>query len=110
PLNSVLILSRQLAENSEGKLTQRQVQFAETIHSSGNDLLSLINDILDLSKIESGMMAIEVGDVSFIEAAEPLNRSFNQIAQDKGLQFTISVDPKLPPSITTDQKRLQQIL
>jgi HAMP domain-containing protein/CheY-like chemotaxis protein/signal transduction histidine kinase len=110
PLNSMLILSRQLAENGEGNLAPRQVQFAETIHSSGNDLLSLINDILDLSKIESGMMAIEIGEVPFVDAAEPLSRSFHQIAQDKGLEFTIGVDPKLPASINTDQKRLQQIL
>src|SRR6202022_1623795 len=64
PLNSMLILSRQLAENGEENLTDKQVQFAETIHSSGSDLLTLINDILDLSKIESGMMGIEVSDVS----------------------------------------------
>jgi HAMP domain-containing protein/CheY-like chemotaxis protein/signal transduction histidine kinase len=110
PLNSMLILSRQLAENSEATLTQRQVQFAETIHSSGNDLLSLINDILDLSKIESNMMAIEVGEVPFADVTEQMNRSFHQIAQDKSLDFTIDVEPGLPASILTDQKRLQQIL
>ena len=89
PLNSMLILSRQLAENAEGNLNGKQVQFAETIHSSGADLLSLINDILDLSKIESGMMAIEVGETPFAEIAEQLNRSFHQVAADKGLEFTI---------------------
>ncbi len=110
PLNSMLILSRQLAENSEGALTPRQVQFAETIHSSGNDLLSLINDILDLSKIESGMMAIETSEVDFTDVTEQMNRSFHQLAQDKGLEFTIDVEPNLPASILTDQKRLQQVL
>ncbi|HKA19412.1 MAG TPA: HAMP domain-containing protein [Blastocatellia bacterium] len=110
PLNSMLILSRQLAENAEGTLNNRQVQFAETIHSSGNDLLSLINDILDLSKIESGMMAIETSEVPFADVTDQMNRSFHQLAQDKGLEFTIETDPSLPPSILTDQKRLQQIL
>src|SRR5262249_3620287 len=110
PLNSMLILSRQLAENAEGTLNNRQVQFAETNHSSGNDLLSLINDILDLSKIESGMMAIETSEVPFADVTDQMNRSFHQLAQDKGLEFTIETDPSLPPSILTDQKRLQQIL
>src|SRR5262249_16730568 len=93
PLNSMLILSRQLAENAEGTLNNRQVQFAETIHSSGNDLLSLINDILDLSKIESGMMAIETSEVPFADVTDQMNRSFHQLAQDKGLEFTIETDP-----------------
>jgi HAMP domain-containing protein/CheY-like chemotaxis protein/signal transduction histidine kinase len=110
PLNSMLILSRQLAENAEGSLSSRQVQFAETIHSSGNDLLSLINDILDLSKIESGMMATETSEVPFADVTDQMNRSFHQLAQDKGLEFTIETDPSLPASILTDQKRLQQIL
>jgi len=110
PLNSMLILSRQLAENSEGALTPRQVQFAETIHSSGNDLLSLINDILDLSKVESGMMAVEISEVPFTDVTEQMNRSFYQLGQDKGLEFAIEIEPNLPPFILTDQKRLQQIL
>jgi len=110
PLNSMLILSRQLAENVDATLTQRQVQFAETIHSSGNDLLSLINDILDLTKIEAGMMAIETGEVPFTDVTMQMNRSFHQLAQDKGLDFTIDIEPNLPSSILTDQKRLQQIL
>ena len=110
PLNSMLILSRQLAENNKGNLDGKQVQFAETIHSSGADLLLLINDILDLSKIESGMMAIEVGKTSFNEITEQLNRSFHQVAADKGLEFTIESAPNLPPIINTDHKRLEQIL
>src|SRR5262249_4471947 len=110
PLNSMLILSRQLAENRESTLTSRQVQFAETIYTAGNDLLSLINDILDLSKIESGMMAIEPSEVPFSDVTEQMQRSFHQVAQDKGLEFTIDVEPQVPVSILTDQKRLQQIL
>jgi CheY-like chemotaxis protein/signal transduction histidine kinase/HAMP domain-containing protein len=110
PLNSMLILSRQLAENGDSNLSDKQVQFAETIHSSGNDLLSLINDILDLSKIESGMMAIEVGETPFAEITDQLHRSFHQLAADKGLDFTIERSPKLPSLMHTDQRRLQQIL
>jgi HAMP domain-containing protein/CheY-like chemotaxis protein/signal transduction histidine kinase len=110
PLNSMLILSRQLSENADGNLTEKQVQFADTIHSSGADLLSLINDILDLSKIESGMMGIELTEVPFDDMAEQLQRSFHQIAQDKELEFLIEKDEKLWPTIRTDDKRLQQIL
>ncbi|HKX31504.1 MAG TPA: response regulator, partial [Blastocatellia bacterium] len=110
PLNSMLILSRQMAENGGGNLTPKQVQFAETIYSSGNDLLSLINDILDLSKIESGMMAIEIGEVQFAEVTEKLSRSFLQLAADKDLEFFIESAPNLPAIMYTDQKRLQQIL
>ena len=110
PLNSMLILSRQLAENNDNNLSEKQVQFAETIHSSGSDLLSLINDILDLSKIESGMMGIEVSDVSVAEMAEQLERSFHQLAQDKNLEFLIERSADMNPTIRTDDKRLQQIL
>jgi hypothetical protein len=110
PLNSMLILSRQLSENMEDNLTPKQVQFAETIHSSGADLLSLINDILDLSKIESGMMAIDIGEVSFKEVVGQLERSFHQVAQDKKLDFVIERSEELGPFLHTDEKRLQQIL
>jgi len=110
PLNSMLILSRQLAENNDDNLTGKQVQFAETIHSSGADLLSLINDILDLSKIESGMMGIEVSEVSVAEMTEQLERSFHQLAQDKNLEFLIERAEDLAPTIRTDDKRLQQVL
>ncbi len=110
PLNSMLILSRQLSENANGNLNSKQVQFAETIHSSGSDLLSLINDILDLSKIESGMMGIELAEVSLTAITEQLERSFHQLASDKSLEFLIDRDEKLDPTIKTDDKRLQQIL
>jgi HAMP domain-containing protein/CheY-like chemotaxis protein/GAF domain-containing protein len=112
PLNSMLILSRQLAENIDQNLTPKQVQFADTIHSSGADLLSLINDILDLSKIESGMMAIEIGEVSFKDVISQLERSFHQVAQDKKLEFIVeqSGDDDLGSFLHTDEKRLQQVL
>ncbi|MFY9622037.1 MAG: HAMP domain-containing protein [Pyrinomonadaceae bacterium] len=110
PLNSMLILSRQLAENGEENLSSKQVQFAETIHSSGSDLLSLINDILDLSKIESGMMGIEVSDVSIDDITDQLERSFHQLAKDKDIGFFIERGDELEPTIATDEKRLQQIL
>jgi HAMP domain-containing protein/CheY-like chemotaxis protein/signal transduction histidine kinase len=110
PLNSMLILSRQLAENGEENLSSKQVQFAETIHSSGSDLLSLINDILDLSKIESGMMGIEVTDVSIDDVTDQLERSFHQLAQDKNIGFFVERSEKLNPLLLTDDKRLQQIL
>ena len=110
PLNSMLILSRQLAQNVDENLDPKQVQFAETIHSSGADLLSLINDILDLSKIESGMMAIDINDVSFGDVVEQLERSFHQVAQDKSLEFIVERNEELGPSLRTDEKRLQQIL
>jgi HAMP domain-containing protein/CheY-like chemotaxis protein/signal transduction histidine kinase len=110
PLNSMLILSRQLAENIDQNLTGKQVQFAETIHSSGADLLSLINDILDLSKIESGMMAIDINEVSFKDVIEQLERSFHQVAQDKRLDFVVEQGDDLGPFVHTDEKRLQQVL
>src|SRR5258705_1805176 len=110
PLISMLILSRQLADNGDDNLNSKQVQFAETIHSSGADLLSLINDILDLSKIESGMMGIEVSDVSIDDIAAQLERSFHQLAQDKNLGFFIERGEHLNPIVVTDDKRLQQIL
>jgi HAMP domain-containing protein/CheY-like chemotaxis protein/signal transduction histidine kinase len=110
PLNSMLILSRQLAENGEENLSTKQVQFAETIHSSGSDLLSLINDILDLSKIESGMMGIEVSEVAISDITAQLERSFHQLAQDKNLAFSIQHSDELSRTLLTDDKRLQQIL
>ncbi|CAN5755505.1 HAMP domain-containing protein [soil metagenome] len=110
PLNSLLILSQILTENAEGNLTTKQVGFAQTIHSSGSDLLDLINDILDLSKIESGTMAVDITSVPFGEVRKFVDSTFRQVADLKGLQFQVEVDPALPPALQTDSKRLQQVL
>jgi signal transduction histidine kinase len=110
PLNSLLILSDQLSRNTDSNLTPRQVEFARTIHSSGNDLLSLINDILDLSKIESGTVIVDVGDFGFRELQDYVERTFGHVAESKKLGFRIELDPALPRGMQTDPKRLQQIL
>ncbi|WP_373049301.1 HAMP domain-containing protein [Vulgatibacter sp.] len=110
PLNSLLILSRLLADNGEGNLDDRQVEFAETIHASGSDLLSLINDILDLSKIESGTMAVDIDEFVLGQAREYVERTFRQVAADKGLEFRVEFSPALPRSMYTDGRRLQQVL
>jgi signal transduction histidine kinase/CheY-like chemotaxis protein/HAMP domain-containing protein len=110
PLNSLLILSKLLAANQQGNLNEKQVEFARTINSAGTDLLSLINDILDLSKIESGTVTIEVGETPLAHLRQHMERTFRQIAADKGLGFTIRVDPSLPETVRTDEKRLQQVV
>ncbi|MBI4377055.1 MAG: GAF domain-containing protein, partial [Elusimicrobia bacterium] len=110
PLNSLLILSKNLAENQEGNLNGKQVEFAKTVYSSGSDLLALINEILDMSKIESGTITVEIGEVRMSEVTESVERGFRQIAQDRGLDFEINVDPAVPNSLATDAKRLQQVL
>jgi signal transduction histidine kinase/DNA-binding response OmpR family regulator/HAMP domain-containing protein len=110
PLNSLLILSRLLADNSDSNLMPKQVEFAQTIHRAGSELLALINDILDLSKIESGMVTLDITTVQFGEVLDNLQRSFEQVASDKNLSLTIRLDPELPASMITDEKRLQQVL
>jgi signal transduction histidine kinase len=111
PLNSLLILARLLADNPGGKLDAKQVKFAQTIHASGLDLLTLINDLLDLAKIESGAVtALNVAPARFADLREDLERTFRQVAQDKGLTFAITVDPALPPALRTDAARLKQVL
>ena len=111
PLNNLLILAQMLAENSENTLTPKQVKYAETIHSSGTDLLALINDILDLSKIESGKMDVEVGSVRFSELYDFCFRNFRHVAEGKGIDLSIDLEDSLPAeTIITDAKRLQQIL
>jgi len=111
PLNNLLILAQMLAENTDNTLTSKQVKYAETIHSSGTDLLALINDILDLSKIESGKMDVEVGSVRFSEVRDFCSRTFRHVADGKGLEFSIDLADSLPTdTIITDAKRLQQVL
>jgi signal transduction histidine kinase/CheY-like chemotaxis protein/HAMP domain-containing protein len=110
PLNSLLILSDQLCQNRDGNLTERQVDFAKTIHSSGKDLLTLINDILDLSKIGSGTVVVDVSEVRFDDLSLYVERTFRHVADDKGLEFLLRMDGRLPKSMVTDAKRLQQIL
>jgi CheY-like chemotaxis protein/signal transduction histidine kinase len=110
PLNSLLILAQLLGDNSEGNLTTKQVEYARTIHASGGDLLTLINDILDLAKIESGTMSVEIGQTLFTDLRNHMERIFRQVAQNKRLDFTIQLDQQLPHVIYTDAKRLQQVL
>ena len=110
PLNSLLILSDQLYKNSEGNLSAKQVEFAKTIHLSGNDLLMLINDILDLSKIESGTVVVEVSELLLEDLQRSVERSFRHVAEAKHVGFEIRAREPLPESLVTDAKRLQQII
>jgi CheY-like chemotaxis protein/HAMP domain-containing protein len=110
PLNSILILGQQLADNSAGNLVPKQVDFARNIHSAGTDLLTLINDILDLSKIESGTVTVEAEDITFASLRDSVDRTFHHVAESKSLAFHIDIDAALPRSFNTDSKRLQQIL
>jgi signal transduction histidine kinase/DNA-binding response OmpR family regulator len=110
PLNSLLILSDQLSKNPEGNLTPRQTEFAKTIHSAGNDLLMLINDILDLSKIESGTVVVDVGEVRLDDLHTYVERTFRHVAEAKNVDFLIRMAPGLPRAIFTDAKRLQQVI
>ncbi|MEX2309343.1 MAG: HAMP domain-containing protein [Pirellulales bacterium] len=110
PLNSLLILSDQLSKNPEGNLTPKQTEYCKTIHSSGNDLLMLINDILDLSKIESGTVVLDVGELRFEDLHDYVDRTFRHVAEAKGVDFAVELDPGLQPTLTTDSKRLQQII
>src|SRR5258705_11206315 len=110
PLNSLLILARLLADNVGGNLTPKQVEFARTIHSSGAELLALINDILDLAKIESGTVTLNITAERFADVTDYVERTFRQMASDKALQFAVTIDPQLPSSMETDGKRLQQII
>ena len=98
PLNSLLILSKLLTENPEGNLSDKQKEFAKTIHAAGSDLLSLINDILDLSKIESGTVSLEVTSVGFRDLVDHMERTFRQVAEERQLDFHVELDPTLPPA------------
>jgi signal transduction histidine kinase/CheY-like chemotaxis protein len=110
PLNSLLILSDQLSKNSDGNLSAKQVEFSKTIHASGNDLLALINDILDLSKIESGTVQVDVSELRLDDLQRSVDRSFRHVAESKHVDFLISAAQPLPKTIVTDVKRLQQII
>ncbi len=110
PLNSLLILARLLSDNPDGNLSSKQVEYTRTIYSAGTDLLELINDILDLAKIESGTMSVDIEQVLFGDLREHLDRTFRQIALDKKLSFKIELEAALPKGIYTDAKRLQQVL
>jgi HAMP domain-containing protein/CheY-like chemotaxis protein/signal transduction histidine kinase len=110
PLNSILILGQQLSDNPEGNLTSKQVDFARTIHGAGTDLLNLISDILDLSKIESGTVTVDAEEVLFSNLVDMVARPFRHEAETRQLSFEVHVDPNLGRSITTDTKRLQQVL
>ncbi len=110
PLNSILILGQQLSENPAGNLLPRQIEFARNIHSAGSDLLTLINDILDLSKIESGTVTVEAEEITFTSLRDSVQRTFHHIAESKNLTFQVEIDNTLPRTFTSDPKRLQQIL
>jgi signal transduction histidine kinase len=110
PLNSLLILAKVLAENPESRLSSREVEYAKTIYASGTDLLSLINEILDLSKVEAGKMRVEPCEVRLTEVREFIERSFRHVAEQRGLGFSVSLAPGLPASLYTDPQRLQQVL
>jgi CheY-like chemotaxis protein len=110
PLNSLLILSKVLAENRDKNLTGEQVKFASTVYSAGCDLLTLINDILDLSKVEAGKMPINPQDVVLSDVRDYLDQSFRPVAEHKGLGFTLSMDADLPAKVYTDTNRVHQIL
>ncbi|NUO40147.1 MAG: HAMP domain-containing protein [Gemmatimonadaceae bacterium] len=110
PLNSLLILAKLLSDNKDKNLTPKQVEFSQTIYSSGTDLLNLINDILDLSKVEAGKMELDPAEVPIQEVAGFTRRTFEPVAQQKGLNFAVEVQAGAPTSIYTDGQRLQQVL
>jgi signal transduction histidine kinase/CheY-like chemotaxis protein/HAMP domain-containing protein len=110
PLNSLLLLSDQLTKNAEGNLNLKQVESAKTIHASGNDLLALINDILDLSKIESGTVQVDVSELRLLDLQRYVERTFRHVAESSRVEFNIHLDTALPRSMFTDIKRMQQII
>ncbi|MES2128691.1 MAG: response regulator, partial [Pseudomonadota bacterium] len=110
PLNSLLILAQQLSDNPEGNLSGKQVEFAKTIHGSGSDLLTLINDILDLSKIESGTVTLDVSEYRFANLRNYVDRTFRHMAEAKHLAFSVELADALPTAVMTDTTRLQQVL
>ena len=110
PLNSILILSNALAQNKRGNLEEKQVEHAQVIHSAGSDLLSLINDILDISKIEEGKMDVIIDDIETAELAEHFRKHFSHIAESRGLYFKVEVGDSVPERIYTDRQRMEQVI
>ncbi|MFE6105124.1 HAMP domain-containing protein [Streptomyces laurentii] len=110
PLNSLLILARLLAQNPEGNLTEKQTDYAEVIHSAGSDLLQLINDILDLSKVEAGKLEVRREPFALTQLLEYLEAAFGPVADERGLDFTVTVAPDVPAHLTSDEARLRQVL
>lgn len=110
PLNSILVLAKMLKENKQGTLDKKQQKFASVIHQSGNDLLALINEILDLSKIEAGMLEFEWEDHEVGDLVEKMDNLFNEVSKSKGLNFAINVDEDCPKELHTDMSRLEQVI
>ncbi len=110
PLNSLLVLAKLLSENQDGNLTDKQVEFAQTIYDSGTDLLELINDILDLAKVEAGKMEANPQQIAVSALVDYVDATFRPLSLDKGLQFGVEVAPDVPPTLNTDEQRLQQVL
>ncbi|WP_327343268.1 HAMP domain-containing protein [Streptomyces europaeiscabiei] len=110
PLNSLLILAKLLADNAESNLTPKQVEFAETIHGAGSDLLQLINDILDLSKVEAGKMDVSPTRIALVQLVDYVEATFRPLTAEKGLDFSVRVSPELPATLHTDEQRLLQVL
>ncbi|GGN71764.1 histidine kinase [Streptomyces albiflavescens] len=110
PLNSLLILAKLLADNADTNLTPKQVEFAETIHGAGSDLLQLINDILDLSKVEAGKMDVSPTRIALVQLVDYVEATFRPLTAEKGLDFSVRVSPELPATLHTDEQRLLQVL
>ncbi|MEU3351335.1 HAMP domain-containing protein [Streptomyces sp. NPDC037389] len=110
PLNSLLILAKLLADNAEGNLSPKQVEFADTIHGAGSDLLQLINDILDLSKVEAGKMDVSPTRIALVQLVDYVEATFRPLTAEKGLDFSVRVSPELPTTLHTDEQRLLQVL
>jgi len=110
PLNSILVLSQMLSSNKTNNLSTKQIEFANTINSSGKDLLELINDVLDLSKVESGMMELNVESINLDQLASDIGKKFSHLAKDKGLEFNVLLKEGVPAEIHSDRQRLMQVL
>src|SRR3989442_7809852 len=110
PVNSLLILAKLLGDKKEDNLSEKQVEYAKTIYASGGDLLSLINEILDLSKVEAGKMQIEPRDIALVDLKEFIERNFRPVAEQKNLEVSVDLDRSLPTHVRTDPQRLQHVL